>query len=269
MASPQNHAGIFYARYNSANLATARTNTGGTVGSYTEIIDAPVPITGPITITTGSTAVTNGGTDFTSDMVGKYIWGFDLSGEPVLGGQILSFGSTSALTLTANGSSAITARPFGVSYTLITTNESIIMGMPVAPQDASSVWIPVITAMRNSPGNLATTYNNPAVTQLQRYSDAGTPLVIDGTPENISFTIEPLNIFQTGNPTAGGCSTFWLDSDSLPQTITVLLNPYGSTGQNLAAKTLYRWKTQELLSSELVSPGTVKSFVVGLGYNNA
>jgi len=262
MAVSQNHPGIFYARVNTPNLAVAQSNSGGVVGDYTDVITAPSSITGPITSSTSSATVTNGGTDFTSDMVGKFLWQFDIGGNPILVGQIQAVGSSSSITLTANASSAATARPFGVSYTLITTNESVIIGIPVAPQDDSSVWITDFRSFRQSPSNIPNTYNDPAVSQLVRYSNAGTPLVIDSTPDNTNFTIEPLQVFQQGSVTG----TYWQDASALPTTNTALLNPFGSTGVDLSALTMYRWKTQELLASGLVSPGTLATFVRSLGY---
>lgn len=262
MATSQNHAGIFYARVNAANLATAQSNSGGVVGSYSDIILAPSSITGPITSSTSSANVTNAGTDFTNDMAGKFLWQFTLDGEPVLVGQILTVNSSSTITLTANASSAATARPFGVSYTLITTRESVIVGVPVTPQDSSSVWITDFTAWRQSPSSVPTTYNDPTVSQLVRYSNAGTPLVRDNSPDNVFFTIEPLQGFQTGT-TSG---TYWQDATALPTTNTALLNPFGGTGVMLSALTMYRWRTEELLASELVSPGTNAAFVRSLGY---
>ena len=262
MATSQNHAGIFYARVNAANLTIAQSNSGGVVGGYSDVILAPVSITGPITSSTASATVTNSGTDFTNDMAGKFLWQFDINGNPILVGQILTVNSSSSITLTANASSTATARPFGVSYTLITTRESVIVGVPVTPQDSSSVWITDFTAWRQSPSNIATTYNEPTVSQLVRYSNAGTPLVIDSTPDNVAFTIEPLQVFQAGI----GSGTYWQDAASLPTTNTALLNPFGGTGIMLSALTMYRWRTEELLASELVSPGTNASFVRNLGY---
>lgn len=263
MATSQNHAGIFYARVNSANLAIAQSNSGGVVGSYSDVIVAPSSITGPITSSTASATVTNAGTDFTNDMQGKFLWQFDINGNPILVGQILTVNSSSSITLTANASSTTTtARPFGVSYTLITTRESVIVGVPVTPQDSSSVWITDFTAWRQSPSNIATTYNEPTVSQLVRYSNAGTPLVIDSTPDNVNFTIEPLQVFQAGITTG----TYWQNADSLPTTNTALLNPFGGTGIMLSALTMYRWRTEELLASERVSPGTDAAFVRSLGY---
>jgi hypothetical protein len=262
MATSQNHAGIFYARVNTANLTIAQSNSGGVVGGYSDVILAPSSITGPITSSTASASVTNAGTDFTNDMVNKFLWQFDINGNPILVGQILTVNSSSSITLTANASSTATARPFGVSYTLITTRESVIVGVPVTPQDSSSVWITDFTAWRQSPSNIATTYNEPTVSQLVRYSNAGTPLVIDSTPDNVAFTIEPLQVFQAGI----GSGTYWQDAASLPTTNTALLNPFGGTGIMLSALTMYRWRTEELLASELVSPGTNASFVRNLGY---
>ena len=264
MATSQNHAGIFYARVTAANLTTAQSNSGGVVGSYTDIIQAPLSLTGPITATAGSANVTNGGTDFTNDMAGKFLWQFNAAGDPVLVGQILTVNSTSQITLTAPASSAtLTPRPFGVSYTLITTRESVIVGVPVTPTNsAGAVWITDFTAWRQSPSGLSITYNDPLVSQLVRYSNPGTPLVIDSTPDNVSFTIEPLQGFQSGT-TSG---TYWQDAASLPTTNTALLNPYGGGGLMLSALTMYRWRTEELLASELVSPGTDAAFVRNLGY---
>ena len=262
MATSQNHAGIFYARVNAANLAIAQSNSGGVVGSYSDVIVAPSSITGAITSTAGSANVTNSGTDFTNDMANKFLWQFDINGNPILVGQILTVNSTSSITLTASCSSVATARPFGVSYTLITTRESVIVGVPVTPQDSSSVWITDFTAWRQSPRSVKTTYNDANVSQLVRYSNAGTPLVIAGSTVNVNFTIEPLQTFQNGT-TSG---TYWQDAASLPTTNTALLNPFADTGVMLSALTMYRWRTEELLASELVSPGTDAAFVRNLGY---
>jgi hypothetical protein len=78
----------------------------------------------------------------------------------------------------------------------------------------------------------------------------------------VAFTIEPLQVFQAGI----GSGTYWQDAASLPTTNTALLNPFGGTGIMLSALTMYRWRTEELLASELVSPGTNASFVRNLGY---
>jgi hypothetical protein len=255
------HSGIIYARANSANLAIARLNSG-LGGDLTDVIASPTVETGTITASTGSATVTGSGTTFTSDLEGQYLYAYNVSNEPVLVGLVETVGSTTSLTLTANGSSAATAKAFGVSFSLITTIEPVIVAVPSNAPNATSTWIPDYTQWRVSPKSNPTTFNDVTISVLEQYTDSGSTLAIDGTPANIPFTVEPTQLFTQGNDS----TTYWQRSNDLPTWTFAILNPYGSQPLQMASNTMFRWRTQELLPSILVSPGTLKTVVSTAGY---
>lgn len=260
-----NHAGIRYSRVTSANLNVAR-GTGvisGPLGDFvSDFIEPPTVETGLISASTGSPTVTGVDTNFTSALIGQFLYGYDGFNNPFLIGLVSAVGSTTSLTLSANASANATSRPFGASYSLITTNESVLVWVPSNAPNPTSTYLPDYTFWRQSPSSNIQSFNNTRVSQLERYTDAGSLTAIDSTPENINFTIEPTNRFPQG----ANSSLYWNTAADLPTWTAALLNPNGNLGITLAATTMYRWTTQEALESILVAPGTSKSTLTAAGY---
>jgi hypothetical protein len=265
-----NFPNIRYFRANAGNLAIARQTGGnGDPALLTDEILTPSLATGVITSTTGSATVTGAsGVNFQTDVdsrdgslmfgVGKYLFAYvGLSNEPTLVGQILSVQSDTSLTLSANGLTAATSLSSGTSRKLITTNEAILVVVPTVVPNANSRIIPNINLLRQS--SLATAFNNQNFIILDQYSDAGTPVTINGSPANIDCTVLPQNRFPQGNST----TTLWSTATDLPNNIFILLTP----ATTLAPKTSYRLRFEELLNDLTVQANTASSIVAAAGYN--
>lgn len=113
----------------SANIATDKIRIATTDSPIHYTTSFPnVALTGTITCATNSNAVSGVGTSFVSELtVGSWIG--NTSGNTV--GIVASIANASSLTLIANAEVAIsntTARynPYGVPYTVVTANSSII-----------------------------------------------------------------------------------------------------------------------------------------------
>jgi hypothetical protein len=263
-----NFPNIRYFRANANNLAIARATGGnGNPALLNDEIFVPTVASGVITSTTGSATVTGTGQDFQTDTaadgsleygVGKYLFAYvGLSNEPTLLGQIESVESDISLTLSDDTLSEQIGVQNGTSRKLITTNEAILVVVPTIAPNANSRIIPNINSLRQS--SLATAFNNQTFIILDQYSDAGTPVSINGSPANINCTVLPQNRFPQGNsPT-----TLWSTSADLPNNIFILLTP----ATPLAPKTSYRLRFEELLNDLTVQANTATATVVAAGYN--
>jgi hypothetical protein len=264
-----NFPNIRYFRANQNNLAIARQVGGnGNPALLNDEIFVPTVASGVITSTTGSATVTGTGQDFLVDQaadgsleygVGKYLFAYvGLSNEPTLLGQILSVQSDISLTLSANTLSQQIGVQNGTSRKLITTNEAILVVVPTVVPNANSRIIPNINSLRQSA--VSTAFNNQTFIILDQYSNAGTPVSIDGSPANIDCTVLPQNRFPQGN----GATFLWSTSADLPNNIFILLTP----ATTLAPKTSYRLRFEELLPNDLtVQANTPASQVAAAGYN--
>jgi hypothetical protein len=265
-----NFPNIRYFRANANNLAIARQVGGnGNPALLNDEILTPTVSSGVITSTTGSATVTGTGQNFqtATDLrdgslmygVGKYLFAYvGLSNEPTLLGQIESVESAISLTLSDDTLSEQIGVQNGTSRKLITTNEAILVVVPTVVPNANSRIIPNINSLRQSA--VSTAFNNQTFIILDRYSDAGTPVSIDGSPANIDCTVLPQNRFPQGN----GTTFLWSTSADLPNNIFILLTPATA----LAPKTSYRLRFEELLPNDLtVQANTASSIVAAAGYN--
>lgn len=257
-------SGIIYARATDANLAVARSASGGTDEQITDRIDPPTLSTGKITANTASNIVTGVGTDFETDFqAGEYLFAYGAGAAPVLVGKIDSVDTPTQITLTTSASSDADNAPCGMMRKLIKNNESILIRIPRIPVNANQSWIPNWAKMR-MPNYNQFDFNNSNVAYLNQYSDTGVPISI-GAGVNIPFTILPQNKFVTF--TSSTDVFCWRSTQDFPNFLFGLYNPYGdSSSNNLAAGTMYKLFTSEIIEGLLISANYSTNNLYAAGY---
>lgn len=258
IASPIN-----YYRVNANNTSIATSNSGASAAP-TEEIAAPVSSTGTV-VSVAGTAVLGTGTNFVSAFdQGQYLFYIDGSGNYNLIGQIGVIVSNTSITLTSTATNIpASGLVLAAAYSLLTNNESVYIRIPTAVGATNTMDIPNFSSWRNGDGS-----NNTGISQLQQMSAAGTPLVNQTPPTNISFTFTTMNIFSTSGQTAG-VTTYWRTSTDFPTFIWIKVTPQIGSSTNLASQTLFRFTTNESQPSIVISPGTLQTFLSGAGYSFA
>lgn len=258
-------SGIIYARATDANLAVARSASGGTDEQITDRIDPPTLSTGKITASTASNIVSGVGTDFENDFqAGQYLFAYGAGAAPVLVGRIDSVDTPTQITLTANAASDADNAPCGQMRMLIKNNESILIRIPRIPVNSNQSWIPNWKMFR-LPQYTDYDYNNSNVASITQYSETGVPIVI-GAGVNIPFTVKPQNKFVTF--TSSTDVFCWRSPQDFPNFLFALYNPYGdSASNNLAAGTMFKLFTNETIEGLLISPNYSTNNLYAAGYS--
>ena len=254
-------SGIIYAKVTPENLAIANGLTG--VGTLTDVITPPSLLDGKITFSTSSTSVDGTDTDFQTDLLeGDYLFAYTAAGVPALVGKISSINSITSLTLTAEASynSPDVPRNYGSSSFFIRSNESILMRVPAVPvfNVPNNIMIPSWANFRLPVTSQVYGTNNPLVSAVSQYSESGQPLIIDGSPVNVPFTIMPITKIYTSR--ANGVT--------LPSFIFAEINFFGQNTQELIASTMYNLFTNSIIPGEQIGVRYLPpSFDTNSGYS--
>jgi len=259
-------SGIIYAKATPANLAVAISPSGGTDEQITDRINPPTLETGKITASVSTNVVTGVDVDFETDCkAGEYLFAYGAGAVPVLVGRIANVSGPNQLTLTADAASDADEAPYGVMKVLLATNENILIRVPAIPLNKTQIYIPNWAAMRVRPFD-ENQYNDPATyTSISQYSEVGVPVVIDNSPGNIPFLIQPYNRFTVY--TNSNVSFCWRELNELPNFIFALYNPYGNNSQqNLSSSTMFKLFTTETIPGLLVSTNYLTTGLAAAGY---
>lgn len=260
-------SGIIYAKATLSNLAVALSASGGTDEQITDRIDPPSLETGKITASTASDIVTGIDVNFENDCkAGQYIFAYGAGATPVLVGKIDSVDGPLQITLTDNASSDADEAPYGVMNQLIKTNENILIRVPRIPLNSTQSYIPNWAEMRVKP-NDQNQYNDPSTyTSMVQYSENGTPIVINNTPVNVPYIIEPYNKFIVYRGTANTLFC-WPEVRDFPNYIFALFNPFGNNAQqNLNPSTMYKLFTTVQIPGLLISTNYNTNQLIAAGY---
>jgi hypothetical protein len=272
---------INYYRVNANNQALATSSTG--VGNApTEEITAPLASAGLFSSYTsiGGIFTINGNAsvDFRAFAIGQYLYYTNTTtGDYVLVGQIDTIavnGLSLTLTTAAVNNPAASGTPvLSAAYSLITSNESIYMRIATGPvgSPANGRQIPDFGLLKWRQNDNLTGTNLTSQSALERISNVGTPLSNATVIDNIPFTFETQNQFQTAAPSGvlGSATTYFPSIDSFPSFIWILVTPEIGTSTSLSSQTLYRFTTQESTPSIPILQRTSLAKLEGAGYNIA
>lgn len=239
--------GATYAKATEGNLAIAKSARG--IGNLEQVI-SPVSLEqGTIDTTNGSATVVGTGTNFTNLLVGKYIFYYDMEGEPVVLGKVLTVSSTSSLTMTGHAGSTQNDVYFGFADTILGRNDRVLLRIPVVVRSGSIVMPYWDNYREANDGDPSTWYNSDATNYLNRISQIGSPITPAG-PVNIQYTIEPLYGYVPTSTIVGNQSVevYFTSTSQFPQFCFALLTPYGNTNQAVPANALYKLFSQENFS---------------------
>jgi len=260
MAINYSVSGIIYAKPTTENLAVANSISG--VGELTDVITPPSLLDGKITFSTSSSSVTGTDTDFQTDLLeGDYLFAYTATGVPALVGKIDTINSITSLTLTtdASYSSPTVARNYGSSSFFIRSNESVLIRIPAVPvfNVPNTIMIPSWANFRLPVTTNSFGTNNSAVSSVSQYSESGQPLVIDGTPTNIPFSIIPITKIYISQR----------NGVTLPSFIFAEINFFGAIVQELIASTMYSLFTNSIIPGEQIGTRFLPSgFANNSGY---
>lgn len=261
---PSYSSEVKYYRINDNNTEIATSNDGTGSTAPTEEITAPVSggtySSGTITITNQTAGA------FSAFSVNQYLYYIDsTTGAYVLMGQIASIGSpatTLTLTATALATPASPGASLVASFFLITNTESLYLRVACSTTEATvpgTTLIPDFSAWRTSVNGT----NNTSITNLERISNVGVPVSTASPSEPILFTIQTMNVFNTGR---GNTASFWPAGTNLPSYMWIKITP-ASSNNNLSSKTMYRFTTQESFNGIQVGNNTSLATLQGAGYN--
>ena len=237
MAEPINYTatGIVFCKATTANLAVANSLKGD--GTITDIINPVTLEGGTIEISASNNTVTGTGTNFLANDVGKYLFYYDPTGEPVVAGRIQTVSSIGAATLTGNASATKSGVQFGFSNMIIGQSENILIRIPVVNNSASRI-LPNWTQYRQeSSGQQSGWFNNTNNGSLNRISGVNAPTV-PASPVNINYTIKPLYGWQVTKINIG--EVYFTTTNAFPLFCWAEYNPYGDSGSMLPPNALYK-----------------------------
>lgn len=240
-------SGIVFAKANEANLATALT-LNAAADSLTEVFSPVTLATGKITdASTSSTTVTGTSTTFLTDFAaGDYMFYYTADGNPVLLGKVSVVNSDTSITLTANASISISAVPAycGKTNMVIGVAENILVRIPIVPIGQNQIAMPNWNAYRITSGQ-PTSFNKTTSSYMETYSEVNNPVIVDGSPVNIPYTITPVyNYAKLSN--ANGYQYVFGTTASFPNYAYAVLNPNGnSLTETLAPNTLFKMFANE------------------------
>jgi hypothetical protein len=242
-------SGIVFAKANEANLATALT-LNAAADSLTEVFNPVTLATGKITSSsTSSTTVTGTSTTFLTDFaVGDYMFYYTADATPVLLGKVAVRNSNTTITLTANASATISTVPAycGKTNMVIGVAENILVRIPIVPS-GSAIIMPNWNGYRIT-GGQPTSFNNTNYSYLETYSEVNNPVVVDGSPVSIPYTITAIyNYLKLNN--ANGFQYVFNTAASFPNYAYAVLDPNGnSQNETLAPNTLFKLFANESFS---------------------
>jgi hypothetical protein len=260
---------VKYYRINANNTAIATSNNGVGTSAPTEEITAPV--LGGTYVSGGLTAIITGAASGTQDFndlaVNQYLYYINgTTGAYVLMGQIETIDSATQVTLYDTSLAEPTASASLVgSYFLITNTESLYMRVACSTIGAApgTTWIPNFSRWRTS-ADVVNGVNNTSITNLERISNVGVPVSTASPADNVSFTIQTMNVFINGGSVDS--NRFWANVGLLPQYMWIKITPK-TTNNSLASKTMYRFTTLETFEGYQAGINTTVSQMTTLGYN--
>lgn len=270
---PSYNSEVKYYRINANNTAIATSNSGTGTSSPTEEITAPVLGGTYVSGASGAviTGAASGGQNFNDLAENQYLYFIDSSnnGAYVLMGQIQTIDSATQVTLYDNSLATPSSSPADSlvgSYFLITNTESLYMRVACSTIGAAPnyTFIPDFGKWRTS-SNVVSGVNNTSITKLERVSNVGIPVSSASPVENISFTIQTMNVFSTGAVDSG---RFWPNTGLLPEYMWIRITP-SVTNNILSSKTMYRFTTVETFEGLEVTINTLASYLSNNGYNIA
>lgn len=242
-------SGIVFAKANEANLATALT-LNAAADSLTEVFNPVTLATGKITsASTSSTTVTGTSTTFLTDFaVGDYMFYYTADGNPVLLGKVSVVNSDTSITLTESSSIDISTVPAycGKTNMVIGVAENILVRIPIVPV-GSQIAMPNWNAYRITSGQ-PTSFNKTTSSYMETYSEVNNPVIVDGSPLSIPYTITPIyNYAKLSNP--NGYQYVFGTAAAFPNYAYAVLDPNGnSQNENLAPNTLFKMFANESFS---------------------
>ena len=267
-------AEITYARVNANNNTLANSNDGdgdGSGATITEVIEAPTNSGFTVSGTPSGTSVTASASVTGVFESGQYLFYWDNTGNPILIGQIDSV-SGSAITLKSNiigSGGSMTNRELGVSYSLITSNEQFYIRVKTNKNPSttsSSILMPNFQTWRTNPTQRELSPNVIAQSNIQQYSDTGSPVTIGATQPYVGFQFATVNRFLSSNSGA----TFFSNFAQFPQYIwlRVTIIPSGGASSGLSASTTYRFTTNEFMDNAItVTANTANATLYDAGYS--
>jgi len=234
-------SGIVFAKATFDNVNIAQSASGE--GVLTDII-APVTFaSGTISLTDLDPVVSGVGTLFTTEFaVGQYLYYYDVTGDPVLAGKILSISSNTTLTLTEDyAGDNQTGVKFGMSETVIGGYENFLVRVPSVINTSSGNcvmpnWLQFMASFTPQQGG----FNNPNNINLEQYSVVNNPQTPANSPTDIPIYITPYAYNYQSN-IVGNQKLYFTTVNDFPKYSFALINPWGDTDQKLPINTLCRF----------------------------
>jgi hypothetical protein len=267
-------AEITYARINSNNSSLAVSNDGagdGSGASITEVIAAPTLSGFTVSGTPSGTVVTANASVAGVFEAGQYLYYWDANANPTLIGQIDTI-STSTINLVSTilgVGSNMTNRELGVSYSLITSDEQFFIRVKtskVSSTTTSFILMPNFQTWRTIPSQRGASPIITAQSNIQRYSNIGTPVSISGTQPFVNFNVVTQNTFLSSNNGV----TFFANWAQFPQYIWLraTIIPSDATSSSLLPATMYRFTTNEFMDNAItITANTANAVLFDAGYN--
>jgi hypothetical protein len=257
--------GIVFAKVTDSNLAVANSQDGGDDNSLTDIITPVTLATGKITSDDTTAIVFGYDTRFLTDFAdGDYLFYYNNDATPILLGKVQSRDSDTQITLTDDSSTTLTNQAYcGKSNSVIPRGENLLVRFPVIPQ-GNGIIIPNWNEFRQAPVSQSS-FNKTSLSSITTYSAVGDPTIYDPSGANVSFSITPIFPYaQVQN--ANGYKYIWTQSNSFPNFIYAIINPYGLGSTRLPANTLYKLFTNQNTKGIVATIAYPVLFMQTVGY---
>jgi hypothetical protein len=261
-------SGIVFAKYTPANINIIESLSLPQV--FTDVIKPVSLAAGKISVTEDGYDVYGVGTQFKTDFnYGDYIYYYNTQTlSPILLGQVNSVLTNTQITLENPSAVTITNGYAGSANTVLSTNDDILMQVPVVFNSPTQACLPNWNQWRNP--NTITSFNNSATNKIERISAVDDPTLIISTPENIPYTIDALTDAWSSYRATGGVPAYFATPSELPKYVYALLKIYGNASTNLAPNSLFKIFASASFTNNcvLVNLGVGGADLYAAGYNN-
>jgi hypothetical protein len=261
-------SGIVFGKATIANFSLSENPSAPQV--MTDVIKPVSLAAGKISVAQGSFDVYGTGTQFRNDFnAGDFIYYYNVQTlSPVFLGQVNSVLTDSQIQLDNASAVAITNGYCGGANTVLSTNEDIIMQVPVVFNSVTQACIPNWNQWRSP--NTLTSPNNPVTNKIERISAVNDPTLIISTPENVQYFIDPITDGWPSYIATTGVAAYFRNSSDLPKYAYAALRIYGNASTNLAPNALFKIFAQPSFTNNcvIVSPGTSGADLKAAGYNS-
>jgi hypothetical protein len=238
---------VKFAVFNSQNLQVATASYTDPLYNSTSLIDIVEPVTfahGLISVTTSTTSVTGVDTEFLTDFIaGQFLYYYNMTGDPVLIGQIATISSDTTITLTENYLGVTqTNVNCGKTDKVFGANEQYLVRIPVQYNNVNNgiptqIIIPNWSIYKSTNGQL----NNSTNMNLERFSNVNTPQIAATPPlQNVPFRLNVLSKNSWEETTGNFFPTFDVTALPLYSFAIINVNP-GASPPLLSTNTLYKF----------------------------